>query len=291
MKFESKIIEGVQLGSKFGIATANLELSSIDKHLKEGVYIVSVFFKQEVFKGVFHYGKRKTFGGDLSAEVHILDFQKNIYGENLTIKIKKKLRNIQTFQNADMLFTQIEKDIIKTEKYFKRLEVFEIWENLTKKEKNNLAKVAFEEIQEHELFLKSENVFVYAPDSKEINFIDLLLEFHPHKNFYFPKVNGGNLEFYKVKKYSDLKKGYLEILEPSDKSKQKIPQPTDLIIIPGVAGSNNLERLGRGGGFYDRFLDCLPKEVPTIMVIPEFALFENLPTELHDKKVDEIMAL
>ncbi len=304
MKFSAKVIKGVQVGMKFGIATANLELDKIPQDLKEGVYLVEVTYEENIYKGLLHFGARKTFGASISAEVHILEFEKDIYEEVLDINILKFSRKIQEFQNADALFTQIEKDIFEAEKFFIRKNIFESWENLDEKEKNRLAKVAFEELKEHEIFLSSENIFVYAPEKdKEINFTDLLMEFFPEKKYFFPIVKQKNLEFYAVEKYENLKPGKFEILEPilSENSKKvdlrkfsKADLEKTFMIVPAVGGDENLNRIGRGGGFYDRFLGEIESQeifLKTLMIIPEFALLKNIPCEKWDIPVDEIIAL
>ena len=61
----------------------------------------------------------------------------------------------------------------------------------------------------------------------------------------------------------------------------------DLIIVPGVAFSKKGERLGYGGGFYDRFLEH--HKVYTIGVAYDFQIMNSLPTEEHDRKLNEII--
>ena len=75
-------MSGVDVGEKFGIATANLELPRRAK-LCEGVYLVRVGWHERMFNGLLHFGTRKTFGSGFSVEVHIFDFSNKIYGEIL----------------------------------------------------------------------------------------------------------------------------------------------------------------------------------------------------------------
>ena len=88
MKFRGTVIEGYQVGNPFGIATANLEVEK-DLDLKEGVYFVEVTVgfdptnktSSEIDKygGLLHIGQRKTFGSEFSIEVHILNFDQDLY--------------------------------------------------------------------------------------------------------------------------------------------------------------------------------------------------------------------
>ena len=62
----------------------------------------------------------------------------------------------------------------------------------------------------------------------------------------------------------------------------------DLIIVPGMAFDNSGHRLGRGKGFYDRFLAQHP-DVYTIGLCFDFQYFDKIPSESFDKKVDEVI--
>ena len=114
LSFSAPVTHGHKIAQKFGIATANLDLDGLDLEpdLEFGVYFVLA----NKIPALLHFGPRKTFGSDVSAEVHILDFEDDLYGKNLEIEVLKKLRDIQKFQNADALYTQIEKDILQARK-------------------------------------------------------------------------------------------------------------------------------------------------------------------------------
>ena len=98
------------------------------------------------------------------------------------------------------------------------------------------------------------------------------------------KVKGQNMDFFEVKSLEELEPGYFNIPEPPETT----PAPKgDLIIVPGVAFSKKGERLGYGGGFYDRFLEH--HKVYTIGVAYDFQIMNSLPTEEHDRKLNEII--
>lgn len=66
----------------------------------------------------------------------------------------------------------------------------------------------------------------------------------------------------------------------------------DLVIVPGLAFSKNGDRLGRGKGYYDRFLSsCRTKNKNLFTVALAFAeqINENIPTESHDTKIDLVL--
>jgi len=100
--------------------------------------------------------------------------------------------------------------------------------------------------------------------------------------------------FYKSsKQICDLKKGSFGILEPDlsviDAISSRVPKKKDVIFVPSVAVDEQGNRLGRGMGFYDRFL----KDVSAwkISVVPQFACVEKVPSEEHDKKMDEVLVV
>lgn len=305
--FQGQVIPGVSIGSTFGMATANLQL--VDKKklaLKKGVYFVKIYWKQSYYKGLLHYGARQTFGGEVSIEVHILDFSQDIYGERLEIKVFQFERETQAFPNADALFTQIEKDVIQARKYFLRQDIYKKWnqvygikreEHTRLKTKNiaipnnvatRLGKKAVEQISQCPLFQTAQRILAYAPIVYEIPFVEPLCLAFPQKHFFFPKIQEGVLKFYRSE-FHDLKPGKYGIPEPVSPTLCADPTDLDLVLVPALAVDKGHNRLGRGGGFYDRFLG--PVTAPKITVIPRFALVEKTWPQSHDQKVDEIIVI
>ncbi|BAQ65359.1 bifunctional riboflavin kinase/FAD synthetase [Geminocystis sp. NIES-3709] len=106
-----KVIEGKKLGRQIGFPTANLEVVPEKFLPKIGVYIVKVGFDNKNYWGVMNIGKRPTIDGkNISIEVHLLDFNGNLYHKNLTLKLIKFLRSEQKFSSLDELKTQIQLD-------------------------------------------------------------------------------------------------------------------------------------------------------------------------------------
>jgi len=64
----------------------------------------------------------------------------------------------------------------------------------------------------------------------------------------------------------------------------------DAVIVPGLAFDRLHHRLGRGKGYYDRFLSTLPETVTTVGLAFDFQLTESLPTEAHDMRLHQIIA-
>lgn len=111
-----KVIRGKSLGSKIGFPTANIENTS-NMCLKEGVYAVKV---EDKYLGVANYGKRPTVDNTLEniLEVHILDFNKDIYDNYLNISFLGFLREEKKFESINALKSQIQEDIKKAKELF-----------------------------------------------------------------------------------------------------------------------------------------------------------------------------
>jgi len=285
----AKVVQGVQIGAKFGIATANLELTEFSD-IEEGVYLVDVFYEEKSFGGLLHFGPRKTFGGEASAEVHILDFEKDIYGGLLTLELGKKLRPVKAFRNADELFTQIETDILVTRKYFLRKKIRTHWSTLSLSDQASLAETALRHLEANSTFLEAERVFVYAPQlGKEITFVASLMETFRGKTYAFPRIENKKMCFCVETDFKALEIDDFDILTPTSTT-EVVPAKGDLIIVPAVAADKTGNRLGQGGGFYDKYLASLPEPVSTLVVLPHFAVVEKVPTEKHDQLVDKVIS-
>ena len=110
--FEGMVIQGDKLGRQLGYPTANLKYTNEDKiHLGEGVYAVYVKVKGEEKKGMMSIGKRPTFNDNTEkVEVNIFDFDKDIYGVEISVRVKQYLRPQEKYDTVEALVAQIDKD-------------------------------------------------------------------------------------------------------------------------------------------------------------------------------------
>ncbi len=112
-----RVVGGAKRGQTLGFPTANLEISD-ELYPKNGVYAVEVLWKNQSFKGLANVGFNPTFppvqGGErggFSLEVHLLNFNEEIYGEKIQINFKKRIRDEIRFESPSRLTDQIRKDI------------------------------------------------------------------------------------------------------------------------------------------------------------------------------------
>ena len=89
---------------------------------------------------------------------------------------------------------------------------------------------------------------------------------------------------------ADLERQHFGIYEPKKGRVKEVPlDHIDLIVVPGVAFDKTNMRLGRGHGYYDRFLSAVPKKTKTIGLAFDCQVVENLPKEPHDIPVSKII--
>ncbi len=67
------------------------------------------------------------------------------------------------------------------------------------------------------------------------------------------------------------------------------PSELDLILVPGIGFDRKGGRLGRGGGYFDRFLEKAPKKIPRVGLAFRFQVVEKLPWEPHDEPVSRVI--
>ncbi|MDY7032165.1 MAG: bifunctional riboflavin kinase/FAD synthetase [Thermodesulfobacteriota bacterium] len=106
-----KVGKGKSRGKGLGFPTANLE--SVKKLFpKPGIYVVRVFLEDHTLQGVANIGFKPTFGDEtLTIEVFILDFDKDIYGESISVCFVERLRDEKAFESSDELVRQIKEDV------------------------------------------------------------------------------------------------------------------------------------------------------------------------------------
>lgn len=108
------VVDGKKLGHKIGFPTANIDPQESYKLVpKDGVYAVKVDVDDKRYLGMLNIGVRPTVNNQLdnrSIEVHILDFEQDIYYKNITIHFYQRIRNEQFFASIDELKAQLKKD-------------------------------------------------------------------------------------------------------------------------------------------------------------------------------------
>ena len=138
---------------------------------------------------------------------------------------------------------------------------------------------------------KNINLSSYYPSSFEINILKLFdLNSVKKKKIFLPVITGKNsMNFYRWEKYDVLKVNKFGMLEPFKSSKKIVP---NVMLVPLLAYDNKNNRLGYGGGFYDRYLKRYLKthnNILTIGIAFSFQKYHKLPVSNNDVKLNYIL--
>lgn len=159
---------------------------------------------------------------------------------------------------------------------------------LSPEEKEQLDHMLFLNTSSHPLLLKAGCIYAYASLSHEAGTGELLSWIlSSGKRLALPRVEGASMAFYYVSSPKDLVKGAFGILEPNGMC-QKACEKDAPVLVPGLAFTAAGQRLGKGGGYYDRFLAGEPLH-RRIGIAYGFQLTKLLPEEPHDMRVQEII--
>ena len=114
---EGEVIHGDRMARSMGFPTANLSPHEQIYPLK-GVYAVQTPLNDKIIKGIANFGDRPTVNGNkLLLEVHLFDFDEDIYGKQLTVEFLTFIRGERKFDNFALLVVQIKKDVQVAKEY------------------------------------------------------------------------------------------------------------------------------------------------------------------------------
>lgn len=174
----------------------------------------------------------------------------------------------------------IKQMIIKTEL---RKQAKEIRKSLKLKE---ISVKITENIMNFDVYKSAKNIMIFYPLKHEVNLLSLLKD--KSKNFYLPKVEGENLLVCPYKAGEKLIHSAFRTEEPLTNPVDS--EILDIVFVPALMADRNMDRLGYGGGFYDKFLSKNCKNAVKIIAIPSQLIADEIPSESYDEKVDFIVS-
>ena len=158
--------------------------------------------------------------------------------------------------------------------------------------REHLSEQMLAKLSRESFFHTDEFVFLYASMPEEVQLYGLMrFMLDTDRKIAIPSITGkGEMEAVELSPDMKLKRddsGFLTV----DKEKRKIvrPEAIGLVIVPGVAFSEDGHRLGMGGGYYDRFLRESAPHAYRAALAFDVQLYDEIPTEEHDEKVDYII--
>ncbi len=159
--------------------------------------------------------------------------------------------------------------------------------NYSELEKSRKSGIIKNKLFNEEEFKKAEIVMFYVSLKDEVSTLSMIDEaLKAGKRVCVPVIlkEGRRLIAGEIKdRRCDLEKQHFGIYQPAAGKVKEVPLcDIDLVVVPGIAFDKNNVRLGRGHGYYDRFLCALPKKTKAIGLAFDFQVVENLPKDSHD---------
>lgn len=180
----------------------------------------------------------------------------------------------------------------KEDKKILRNKILLIRDSLNRNEKEIMDNEIFNKLKNTELYKNARNIFIYISFSNEINTINIIKKaLEDKKDVFIPKIYKTNksMKAIKLNSFDDLKKNSMGILEPIDDSKYIEKENIDLIVVPGVVFDKDCNRIGYGGGYYDRYLKDIAYKNNKVVLAYDLQVIDKIESEEHDIKVDYII--
>jgi riboflavin kinase / FMN adenylyltransferase len=115
-KISGRVVQGEQRGKALGFPTANM---SLHKKIPEGIYAAQVSINGKAYNAATFVGSAKTFmKTQIQVESFIFDFNGNLYGKWITVRLFNKIRSNKKFSSAEELVAQMHKDVEKIKEFF-----------------------------------------------------------------------------------------------------------------------------------------------------------------------------
>lgn len=145
----------------------------------------------------------------------------------------------------------------------------------------------FEQLKSLPEFQNNTWIYCYLAIGSEVDTISLISQLKKMgKKVAAPKVEEDEIAFYEIESIRECRPGAYGILEPAS---YKAPaEEPGLLLIPGLAFDKNGNRLGYGGGFYDKYLKAHPTFSCAALAF-ELQIIDAVPCEEHDTSVDYIV--
>ncbi|UCG35630.1 MAG: 5-formyltetrahydrofolate cyclo-ligase [Candidatus Omnitrophota bacterium] len=185
--------------------------------------------------------------------------------------------------------------VIKKEKSELRQRLLEKLLSLTKEEIKRRSENVNEKLSQLPIYKSAKAIMAYYPLGGEVDIKEMMRKDWSAKRWCFPvmELEQNHLRIFEVNNLDeDFVKGPFGVMQPDpQKTKEVDVKEIDLVIVPGLAFDRQRNRLGRGAGFYDRFLKNIRPPAKKAGVAFDFQVLLNLPIHLpFDEKVDIVVS-
>lgn len=159
---------------------------------------------------------------------------------------------------------------------------------LSKASIKNLSSKIQQHLIESGVFLEANSIGIYSPIKNEVLTHEIIKKCHLlNKEIMLPKINKNQIDFLQFNQHASLIPNEHGILEVANKNTEIINK-IDLLICPGIACDKKGNRIGFGGGFYDRFLSKASYQHAGILCFG-FQVIEEIQPDKHDVPMDFIV--
>ena len=177
----------------------------------------------------------------------------------------------------------------RDEKNLIRKQMKQLRADMTRTERFEKSMQIFEQLITVPEFKRADRIYTYVSMDNEIDTIMLIdYSLSLEKRVFVPRVSGKDMEFYEISDISDLNPGYRGIYEPDINGKEPDYSRTGFMCMPGLAFDRSYNRIGYGGGFYDRYLSVENKLYKAALAY-EAQLLESIPAQDGDVRPDMIV--
>jgi 5-formyltetrahydrofolate cyclo-ligase len=168
-----------------------------------------------------------------------------------------------------------------------RLQINSLKKNYSPEFLNKKSERIGNQIELHTRFKQAKYIMMYYPLPGEASLIPLIEAYYTEKEIFLPSIKNEDIILKKYEGENRMIKGKFNIYEPEGEEWKDFSL-LELIIVPGIAFDIKGHRLGRGKGYYDRFLSKIIN-VYKIGVCFDFQLLPSIPIDKNDIKVDEVI--
>ena len=175
------------------------------------------------------------------------------------------------------------------EKNLIRKQMKQLRADMTRTERFEKSMQIFEQLITVPEFKRADRIYTYVSMDNEIDTIMLIdYSLSLEKRVFVPRVSGRDMEFYEISDISELSPGYMGIYEPDINGREPDYSRTGFMCMPGLAFDKSHNRIGYGGGFYDRYLSVENKLYKAALAY-EAQLLESIPAQDWDVRPDMIV--
>ena len=171
-----------------------------------------------------------------------------------------------------------------------RKEILSVRDGLSDKERASYSKNIADTVMKIHTVQYADNILAFVGYKSEVQTMELIESLlKSGKRVFLPRVNGEEMDFFRIGSLNDLKEGYKGIPEPDETCTEVFVtddyenMDNTVMLMPGAVFAKDGSRIGYGKGYYDRFLtkyDIMNR----IALCYSIQIMERIPTDAHDKK-------